>query len=192
MTRRQHILEEAARLFREKGYKATSMRDIAVAVGIEPSSLYNHIQSKEELLRTICFHCGEQFLDGIGHIATTDQDAHGKVRELIQLHVRIAREDVTSATVFNDEWRHLGEPHLTAFVEMRKDYERVCLEILQSGMEEGSLQRMDPTIALHSILGAMQWLYRSRIVQAGSIQHMSNQIANLLMHGLKRSVPGET
>ena len=59
-TKKQLILEAAARLFRDKGYAATSMRDLARAVDLKASSLYNHIGSKEEILQNIseiCYFC---------------------------------------------------------------------------------------------------------------------------------------
>ena len=54
-SKRQIILEEAAKLFKDKGYGGTSMRDIAGQVGMEAASMYNHIKSKDEILEIICF-----------------------------------------------------------------------------------------------------------------------------------------
>ena len=54
-TRKSLILQKAAAMFREKGYAASSMRDLADAVGIEAASLYNHIKSKSEMLHEIIF-----------------------------------------------------------------------------------------------------------------------------------------
>ena len=55
-SKKELILQKAASMFRQKGFAATSMRDLAETVGIEAASLYNHIQSKSEILQEIIFH----------------------------------------------------------------------------------------------------------------------------------------
>ena len=66
--KKQIIQEAAVRLFRDKGYSATSMRDLADAVNLKASSLYNHISSKEEILKDICFENAHRFLDGMEEV----------------------------------------------------------------------------------------------------------------------------
>ncbi|RYF93648.1 MAG: TetR/AcrR family transcriptional regulator, partial [Chitinophagaceae bacterium] len=61
-TRKDVIIAKAARLFREKGYSASSMRDLAEEVGVEAASLYNHISSKAEILQEICFKVANKFM----------------------------------------------------------------------------------------------------------------------------------
>ena len=67
-SRKEVIIAKAASLFREKGYKAASMRDLAESVGVEAASLYNHIKSKTELLHEICFGVANRFMHKIEEI----------------------------------------------------------------------------------------------------------------------------
>ena len=61
LTRKERIIQVAEKLFKEKGFMATSMRDIAGELNIEAASLYSHIKSKDEILETICFRMADQF-----------------------------------------------------------------------------------------------------------------------------------
>ena len=100
--RKTLIFEEAARLFREKGYQATSMRDLAERVDLEPSSLYSHIRSKGELLQKICFDCANRFTDTMEEILAEDTTPLEKIRKLVEVHIDVALTRPTSTTGFND------------------------------------------------------------------------------------------
>lgn len=186
-TKKQLILEAAAVLFRDKGYPATSMRDLARAVNLQASSLYNHISSKQDILREICFGNARRFLLGIDHIEQHHRSATDRVAALIELHIQIATEDVTSITAFNDEWRHLEEPALTRFREWRKQYEARFRRIIEEGMENGEFRAGDPQITLYTVLSSLRWVYDwygpNRRVSSGKL---SESIINIIMGGLRR------
>jgi len=159
--KKETILLAAAKLFRDRGYQATSMRDLAEAVDLKASSLYNHIGSKEEILQEICMLNAERFSQGMASIQNQPFSALQKIEQLIKLHIDIAKSDYTSVTSFNDEWRHLGEPALSDFKEKRRQYEKQFLEILNQGISSGTLRNIDPQIYLYTILSSMQWVYHS-------------------------------
>lgn len=182
--RKQRIFEAAAKLFRDKGYNATSMRDMAESVGLEPSSLYSHIKSKEEILIQICFECGQRFLDGIHEIHHAQINAEEKLRKLIYLHVKIAQDDITSMTVFNDEWRHITEPELSQFLQMRISYEDQCISIIEEGIQTGFFKNIDTHLILISILHITQWVQRSKKLLATNTSELANQISELTLNGL--------
>lgn len=183
--RKQHILEAAAQLFREKGYSATSMRDLAKAVDLKASSLYNHISGKEEILRDICFSNAKRFLEALKQVESGKENAAGKVRALIRLHIQVATEDLTSIMALNDEWRHLSEPHLSEFIAMRKDYEQRFRAIIEQGIKDGSFKRYDAGIALNTIFSAMRWIYDwYRPGRNISIEQLEEEVAGLLLNGL--------
>ncbi|MCO6492256.1 MAG: TetR family transcriptional regulator [Phaeodactylibacter sp.] len=158
-TKKQIIQEAAVRLFRDKGYSATSMRDLADAVNLKASSLYNHISSKEEILKDICFENAHRFLDGMKEVESLPGTPAEKVEALLRLHIRAATGDAASVMAFNDEWRHLAEPLLSEFMALRRDYERRFMAILKSGMQSGQIQDMEPVVALHTLFSSMRWLY---------------------------------
>ncbi len=184
--RKEEIFKVAARLFQEKGYSATSMRDLARALGLKPSSLYSHIGGKEEILRKICFDNAERFLDGISQVEAMPQaSAAAQVRALIKLHIEVALHDITSLTVFNDEWRHMSEPWLSAFRAMRRDYERRFLRIIEQGIAQGAFKPLNPHTILYTILNAVRWLHYSHPKKrAISPKQLEDDLVTLLMEGL--------
>lgn len=157
--RKQEIYIASARLFRKKGYVAASVRDIAELVGIEPSSLYSHIKSKEEILVSICHNCAQLFADGMDEIMKSDKSIVEKLDALIDLHIDIAYNNPSSVTVFNDEWRHLPEYELSIFLSKRKIYEDNFKKILKSGMDAGDFERMSLTTTFNIIINSVKWLH---------------------------------
>ena len=184
-TKKSAIYEEAARLFRERGYQSASMRDLADRVGLKVSSLYSHIGSKEELLHKICFDNAHLFIEGLTTIESYGGTAVQQLRAVIGLHVDIAIENPTSVTVFSDEWRHLTEDNLEEFLALRKAYESRLQAIIEQGIKEGSLKPVVPTITLYTLLTAVRWLHYwykpSREVQPAQLKQ---QLGTLLLDGL--------
>jgi len=184
-TKKERIYQAAARAFRDKGFAATSMRELAREVGLTASSLYNHISSKEEILQDICFRNARRYLEEMDAVEKTAGSSMEKVRALLRLHIRLATEDVTSITAFNDEWRHLSEPYLSDFKGLRREYEERFKAILQVGMETGELKTMSVSIALYTLLSSMRWLYDwYRPGHAITTEDLERDLVELLLEGL--------
>ena len=185
--KKQLIREAAARLFRDKGYSATSMRDLADAVHLRASSLYNHISSKEEILKDICFENAHRFLATMEEVEQMDASATQKVMALLHLHIRTATEDFTSVTAFNDEWRHLSEPDLSAFKALRKNYEGRFQAIIEAGIRAGEFHSVEPASALHTLFSSMHWLYDwYKPGKKITAEDLEEQMCGLLMKGMTK------
>src|SRR2546422_8061974 len=96
--RREELTRAAARLFADRGYHATSLADLAEALGIQKASLYHHIGSKEDLLWEVASAGAEAFhaaLDAIPEeVAATE-----KIRLALRAHLRVVGEQLDAATV---------------------------------------------------------------------------------------------
>ena len=79
-SRKEQIAEKATGLFQERGYAATSMRDLAQAMGSEAASLYSHIKSKEEILQKICFRMAGEFFNGWEEVALENNSQAEKMK----------------------------------------------------------------------------------------------------------------
>ena len=187
LTRKEEIRNAAAKLFGEKGFTASSVRDIANAVGLGAASLYNHMESKDELLRAICFRCAEAFSDGMKKIDASNQNPVQKIESLIRLHVEIALKDKSSVTVFNDEWKHLSEIHLYSFLQMRRNYESTYLRIINEGIEQKLLEPNDPYLTYQLILSSLRWLHQPGVKKMKlSENEITEQIISLLIKGIQK------
>ena len=183
--RKQQILETAAQLFHKQGYQAASMRELASLVGLkQASSLYSHYESKEAMLKDICFDNAQKFVDGMAQIEQSEQSAAQMLQQLLKLHIRIAVEDRTSIIVFSEEWRHLSEPHLNAFLDLRRDYEKRFLAIIQRGIEDQEIVDIDPQLALYTLLASLRWLHYSQ--KDWTIQRLQQDVGTFLLNGLLR------
>lgn len=158
-TRKDEIIRVAANLFNERGYSAVSMRDIAQEVGIKAASLYNHIESKQELLSTIVMHLARKFTSGMDTIVATSDGPVEKIRSLIEMHIDITVNHSQALSSLNNDWMHLDEADLKAFVKMREDYEQNFREIIKQGIEKGAIKPRHPEVILFSILSTLRTLY---------------------------------
>jgi AcrR family transcriptional regulator len=188
ISKKQMIMEAAAGLFRDRGYAATSMRDLAKAVHLQASSLYNHISSKQDLLREICFQNAHHFLQGIEQIESSFDSPVHQIEQLILLHLNTVNTDATSVTSFNDEWRHLSEPDLSKYIQLRKQYEKRFKSILQAGIEQGVFQPLDTGVAMNTILSSLRWVYDwYRPERAVNVSVIGESITRMTLGGLQNN-----
>lgn len=186
-TKRQIILSTAAILFRQKGYAATTMRDLANAVGVKAASLYNHIKSKQDILADLLMSIAHRFVQGMSEIKNSGQTPSQKIDALIALHVKITTEETDAISLITQEWRHLEEPVFSEFMEMRNNYEGNFKTILEEGIKKGELNQVHPDIALFSILSTMRWLYvwYSENEEMSS-EELQKQLKSCVIDGLRK------
>lgn len=158
LSRKEQIIVTAEKLFREKGFEAASMRDIAAELGIEAASLYSHIRSKDELLETICFRMADELLKAIHEVNDLYFNAEEKLRLAIQNHVNIIAGDLNASSVFLREWRRLSKPKLKEFIALRDLYEEGFKQILINGENENVFEAPDKKFAVLTILSALNWI----------------------------------
>lgn len=183
--RKDEIYAVSAKLFRKRGYVASTMRDIAELVGIEPSSLYSHINSKEEILINICSTCANEFEDGMQSILNSDKSNPDKIKSLIDLHLNIAFNKPSSVTVFNDEWRHLPEKELKFFLEKRNDYETNFKLILSEGMKKGEFVSLSESTTFQIIINSVKWIhYYSKRMTKEDLEAKRKEIKHFISRGL--------
>lgn len=151
----RRILETSLTLFGERGFHAISVRDIAAALGMQPSSLYSHVTSKQELLA---------LLIRIGHeehraLVTAAFEACGpdpaeQIVAVTRAHVQLHTGYPLLARVCNRELASLAEQDRGEILAIRLDSERLMAEVVERGQRLGAFQPVEPLLAVAAI-GAM-------------------------------------
>ena len=121
--RKKQILKGAARLFRKRGFTATSMRDIASELQIEAPSLYNHIKGKQEILQILLLELARSFTLGMEVIISSTLTYEEQLEGLIRLHVDLTIKHPNGMALLTSDWVHLEEPAFSEYVSMRDEYE---------------------------------------------------------------------
>ncbi len=184
--RKTHIRKIAQKLFRKKGYTATTMREIAEDVGIKAASLYNHFKKKEEILEDICFDLARQFFQAIERVKKMEVSATETLKEAIKAHVIVVVTDLDASAVFLHEWRSLDKDNLQEFKAQRKRYEQDFYKIIEKGIETGEFKKVDVHFFCRGLFSAMNWLY-DWYRPDGKLppEKIAEQLFMLLFEGLK-------
>lgn len=185
--RRDQILRAAGRLFSQRGYHGTSMRDLAAALGLTQGSLYNHWASKEELLFAIIDRISDEFLQTLEPIARGGLSPTEKLRAAARAHVRIIVENLDTATVFLHEWKFLGAEYKERIREKRDRYERLFRRILEEGVERGEFRPVDVKLASLLYLSALNWIYQWYSPRGEwTAEEIADRYFELWLRGLRR------
>lgn len=154
------ILSEAVRIFREKGYHATSVQDIADAVGLQKGSLYHYISSKEELLYKIFEKSTGALTVQLKEIVNSDSSPTDKLRQAIQAHIVALCDELDTFTVYIAERRTLAGRIQNRVRAEAERHARLLQEILQEGIARGEFREVDSKVTTNAILGMCNWLHQ--------------------------------
>lgn len=182
------ILRKAAAMFREKGFAATSMRDLAEAVGIEAASLYNHIRSKNEILEAICFDVANIYNTNMDVVENSSQKCISKIESLLRFHIKQMVDNYEEVYVADREWKHLDEPYLSNFQTQRRNYRKKFASILEEGIAKAEIRKIDAATAvlimLHAVSGIESWHRSKAKITAEELE--DNMVA-IMIDGLRKN-----
>ena len=185
-SKRDFIIEQASKLFKEKGYKAASMRELAARVGVEAASLYNHIESKEDLLNAICMNVATRYTSHISELENQVGPVINKIEKLLRFHVREMMDNYEEVYVTDHDWRNMDEPHLSEYREMRRNYRKRFAAIVQLGVDNKEIKALDANSAVMIFINAIgavdQW---HRIVHKVNRKDLEDNIITILVDGIR-------
>lgn len=171
--RREEIIEHSAALFRERGFKGTSIQAIAEKVGLPPGGLYYYINSKEELLFEVATRGVRSILAALDEIQRVPAKPSERIYTAIHKHVLVLIQHQDYASVVLQEKKTLLPTHYQAYIRDRKQVERHYKKIIQEGVESGEFQPVNIDLVTFLILGMCnsiaQWYHPEGDLNADEI-----------------------
>lgn len=155
---RGKLLDCAARLFRQKGYERTTVRDIGSAVGIQSGSIFHHFSCKEDILKAVMSEALVYFIDKLRVAIEAAEGPEEKLLACIrsELQFTVGDDTVAVMSVLITEWRCLSEPHQKEILEYRATYEQLWMDVLKKAKKAG-LVAGDIFIIRRLLAGAIHW-----------------------------------
>jgi len=188
--RRDALVQIAAELFAEQGYRATTVRHIGDAAGVLSGSLYHHFDSKETILDELLSSYLEDLLDTYRTIAKSGDDPATTLRELVRASIRSLSEHRAAITVLQNERNHLRT--LSRFGHLTKSEEevrRIWITVLRDGIASGAFRAdLDPVVTYRflrdSVWVAVRWFRQDGPLSA---DELADHYLALIFDGLSRS-----
>lgn len=183
-SRKNEIVKTAEKLFKEKGYSAVTMRDLAKSMGIKAASLYNHINSKQDILKTIIISLAEEFTKEMKIIRSSESSCIEKLEKIIELHVKISSQNIYGMASLNNDWMHLEE-QLEYYQTLRINYEDNFLAILKEGVNSKEIVNIKPEVMMFSILSTLRslyiWIPKKEDI---NLKELSHSLCEILIKGI--------
>jgi len=185
LTRRAEICRTAAQIFQERGYDATSVSDIARALGITKAGLYHYFESKEALLFEITAYGLDRVRDDVILQVRGIRDPEERLRQLVIRHANIATHGRGAVAQLVDEVRALPPGSRKQIEERMRGYFDLVRDTLRELQAAGRLRKVDPTVATFGLIGTILWLPRW-FRQNGRLSQeaVAKEIANIALGGL--------
>ena len=157
--KRERILEEAVKLFYERGFSGTTLDDIAGKLGVTKPFIYTHFRSKVELLESICRPTIEMSLAAIARAAEQPGTASERLyRGVIDFSKVVLQRQANIAVYFREE-KNLFAAGLDDINVLRKRFDRVLSDLLHEGAQAGEFTIADIRVAALAIGGMVSWAY---------------------------------
>lgn len=191
--KRDHLLARAAALFAEKGYEATSLRDMSQAAGVSLAGLYHYFSSKEDLLYQVQFRTFASLLEAQEAVAAEPGTAEERFRRLVIGHLGFFTRHPNELKACTYELESLkGEPYLTVEALRRRYYRLFTMVVseLRHGSITGRPESRESRHATLFIFGMLNWIFMwYDPARQGPVERIGEEMLDLLLNGLRRPPP---
>jgi AcrR family transcriptional regulator len=186
----EFILRNAARIFAEKNYHSTTMRDISRATGVSLAGLYHYCKSKEELLFLIQDNCFGRVLERLEQRLCDVDDPMNKLRIFIDNHLSFFAANMAEMKVLSHEADSLAGDLHTHVSTKKTKYTTLARTILAEIQQQQSNEQMDLTVATYALFGMMNWIYNWYDPQGKlKVSELVDNVTRLFLRGFVADSP---
>ncbi len=184
------ILDKSADLFYRKGYRSTSMRDIARACHFEAANIYHYFSSKEQILYEVFREAAEHTLSVIENLEYSPEMSPGeRLRCFVKRHFETPEPGTKPYyMMFDMELKNLLPRHRRKIIEMRDEYDKILRKIIQDGLDDGTFVTNDVKLAGYAIASI---IVRSRLwfspIGRLSAEEVAQFMSNFASNALRKS-----
>lgn len=187
----QHILRISAQVFAQRGFEATSIRDISSATGVSLSGLYYYFESKQHLLYliqsatfTFVLESLKSRLEGVG-------EPTERLGLLVLNHMEYFLAHPNEMKVLSHEEQALDEPYGEKVQSIKRRYYALAREIFDGISADGLAPGINPRIAVLSLFGMMNWPYKwHRPGVDPDALELTSAIVGIFLHGVLPATAG--
>lgn len=158
--RASHIYRVAAEIMCEKGYEATSMNDIADAVGLTKAGIYHYIRGKEDLLFAIMSYAMDMVDQDVIEPAREVADPEERLTVIVERHARRILEVGGAVTILLEEMYALTSAHRRIIRARKRAYFDLVRQTLEELAAEGKLRDVNATVGAFCLFGMVTWISR--------------------------------
>ncbi|MCP4105267.1 MAG: TetR/AcrR family transcriptional regulator [Desulfobacteraceae bacterium] len=151
-SRKTIILREAARLFREKGYSGTNLRELAKSSGVQGGSIYHHFSSKQEILFQIMEYTMTILINKVQDAIKNEKDPFKGLCNAIRFHIEYHTIDTNETYVTDSELRSLEPANYKKIITMRDKYEQIYIQLMKQGIETGEMKVDNVKLTVKALL----------------------------------------
>jgi AcrR family transcriptional regulator len=188
---RDQILRTAADLFRERGYRATTLDHIAARLGMSKASLYTYFRAKDEMLAAISRSTIETFTRELSLVLRSDMPPEDKLRRIVRDHVRFVIANRSFLTVFFSEEANLPVRLARALAAQKDRYDKGVESVVVEGARRGAFHELPPRLVVFGLLGMLNWIYKWYNPRGRwGAEEISAAFLSLVEGGLVRRRPG--
>jgi AcrR family transcriptional regulator len=184
--READLLAAATRLFRQRGFHATSMQDLGEALGMNRGSLYHYIASKDDLLWAVLTRAFDLLEARVLPLLESDAPPLERLSAAIREHLRVAADHADELSLIQIELRSLSRERLAELIRRRNAYEGLWRRAIEEGIADASLRAFDVRLAGIGILSACNWFtqwYRPDGSQ--TVDEIADIFTDLFLTGLR-------